>query len=387
MRVHMISADTDLQKALLESKCFDDVSISESLSKDIKADILIISDKMMSTNNFLLIQKEEISNYKYVFYMLSNGYQKTIENTTNILESRGINIIPPKLTLNQIVERIVNQVVPYAVNHKNIITFYGADSKVGTSMIAQGVSELLAEQSKKKILYLTLDGTPGLSYIKLRNQDSTLGLDNIKVKLINEILTPTELLDTCIQRDNLYILRGANYILDIRHYSPDVIEYLIQLAAENFTAVIIDSGSNIDSGMTIAALNSTVYKYLVTTQQSKSKENFIRIKSQVFDILGIDPKDFMIVVNKHINDNLLDTPAQIAEQYKMTLAGYIPYLDLLGWQAEYDRKNLIHYGNSDYVNAINEIVKLIATQLQIPLSNEHEKRGIFERIFGGRKIV
>lgn len=391
MKIFLLSNDIELQKRLENTNLFRVITIITDIKeiKEIKEidsdDLIVIADTELSLNELIILidmDKKNLLKSKQLFYILTNIYSsQTISNIFMIAESRDINIIPPKLTTSQIVTKIVQKVFP-DVHDKtsSIITFFGADSKVGTTMIAQSTAELLAKNTGLKVGLLFLNNSPSNYYLR---KNDKLGIDGIKNKLFNNILTPAELIDSCIQTiPNLFILTGIEYLLDARQYHPEYIDRLIKLAAEKLNIIIIDAGSNVDSGITIAALNATKYRYLVTTQQEIIRKNFERIDRQVLKQLQIDSSSFMLVLNKYISSNNIYSAVQLAELYKMALAVHVPNLDLLGWQAEFDQKSLLEYEQSDYNKQLDILSRLIASQMNVPYNNKAiVKEGIIKKAF------
>lgn len=387
MKILLMNNDIELQKRLENTTLFKVSIISElKENKEIdSSDLIVIADSELSLNELIIAidtDKKSLLKSKQLFYILTNTYSsQTISNIITIAESRNINIIPPKLTTSQIVTKIVQRVFPDAQdNTSSIITFFGADSKVGTTMIAQSTAELLAKNTGLKVGLLFLNNNPSNYYIRKKDK---LGIDGIKNKLFNNILTSAELIDSCIQPiHNLFILSGVEYLLDARLYQPEYIDRLIKLATEKLSIIIIDAGSNVDSGIAIAALNATKYRYLVTTQQEIIRKNFERIDRQVFKQLHIDSSSFMLVLNKYISSNNIYSAVQLAELYKMTLAVHVPNLDLLGWQAEFDQKSLLEYEQNDYNKQLDILSRLIASQMNAPYNNKAiVKDNLFKKAF------
>lgn len=398
MKVILISNDLTLKQALEDTTSFDEVSIISSMDEVKKDfDVLIISDHKLSVNDIAVFynQYSSVLNGKSVFYMLSNKYDGSIiDNVSSICASKNIIVIPPKLTCNQIKDRIINKIFPgSAAGNRNIILFLGADHKVGTTMTSDVIAELLSENTNSKVLLMHLNSSPSIYYRKINDQYA-YGLDNLKHKLLNRLLTADEIRDASIKvSEKLYVLPGINNITDIKTYLPIDIEYLCDLASEIFNAIIIDAGSctrmDYHGGLTIAALNMAYKKYLVTTQQEISYIEYDRIENQLLNRLGVYSKDFFVVINKYVNETSIYTPSQVADRYGMLLAGVLPYLDLTGWQAEFDGRNLLNYKNAAYNRSAEELAILIAGQLGLNYANAVKKHGAgisnrIKSLFGGK---
>lgn len=388
MKVLLISMDDNLKDKLDITGHFNEVQLNQNIDLDNQnIKVLIVSDKIINPNQLQLLHYEkQLKQIPHIFYMLSNDYDRQeMNNIIVALKSKNIIIIPPRLTIYQIVERIVQAIHPQIDQKSKVITFLGADSKVGTTMVAQGVAEMLAKYSDKKVGLLFLNDSPNDQY---NPQKQNVGIDIIKAKILNTILTPPELLEACISFSNVYILPGVNYMLDFRHYHPKHIEHLIKVANELFDVVIIDVGSKIDNGLSIAALNSTSFKYLVTTQQENARKQFIRTNLQYFEYLGLNIKDFMLVINKYIEGSELYDARELVEVYNMVLAGYIPCLSVhSSWKAELENKHLLHLNDEKYNNQVSKLSKIIATQLKIDYKDDFseerpKEKGLIKKLLG-----
>lgn len=393
MKLTLLSNDIDLQQSLDNTGYFKEVSTVESLNDQYNSDVLVISDLIVDHNELSLFYGEQTKEKKknqITFYMMSNYFNEQInQNIISICESKNIIVIPPKLTLQQIVDRIIKVLFPeIGGKNQNIAVFFGADSKVGTTMIAQMVAEMLARNTDLKVALLFLNDRPSTAFLKSK-EDENIGLDEIKIKLFNKILTSDELLSTCVRHKELFVLQGPRYVLDVRHYHPEHVENLIQLARKEFDVIIIDAGSDIRLGMAVGALRSTNIRYLVTTQQEEAKNTFELTESQVLKALQMSSSDFLLVVNKYLKSESIYTGKQLADLYKMSLATTLPNMEYGGWQAEFDKKSLIHYENEEMNFGVDQLCKLIAAQMKFEYrSNSTKKEGwiskISDRLAGGR---
>lgn len=389
MKLSLVSADVDLQKALNDTGYFTEVVIAQTLEDTRDSQVVVISDHEVHHNELSLFYsgRQEKKKNQVVFFMISNlSNDQALQNITAICESKNIVTIPPMLTMNQIVDRIIKKLFPeIGGRNQNIAVFFGADSKVGTTMTAQVCAEMLAKNTDLKIALLHLNENPGTHYFKIREEEN-VGIDDIKIRLFNNILTADELFHTCIQQKGLFVLQGPKSLLDIRHYHPEHLENLIQLAREVFDVIIIDAGFNIRTGMAVGALRSSNIRYLVTTQQETARKEFERMESQIFKALQMETSDFLLIANKYVNTSSIYTGKQLADLYKMSLAGTIPHMEFSGWQAEIDQKSLIHYENEGFNAQVEQLCKLIAAQMKIEYKNNLQPQaGWLSRIVGNKR--
>lgn len=383
MNIYMVSRDYELKKSLDNTGYFEQIFIAQELSSVVKDyDIVLISDKIIDNTQIAMNNFPELEGRK-VYYMLSNyNSRQMLDNIASVCKSKKINVIPPKLSMQQIIERIITDLFPNSSKNRNIVAFFGADSKVGTTMTTTAIGEALSQNTNVKVMVIYLNGQRGTSYVK--DDIPGIGIDNMRVKIINQILSKEELLDNCIKKDNLYILPGIDNILDIRQFHPEHVEYLLSLATQVANIILIDCGNaaslDFSGALSIAGLNAARYKYLVTTQQKLALDNFIRAEGQVLDYLDIKGEDFLLILNKYYKSVGLSTPDEIAKKYGgLVLAGYIPYLDFKGWEAEYSNSTLLN--DNEFKNDVELISQLIATQLEVRYIEKTSKKGFFS-MFG-----
>lgn len=122
------------------------------------------------------------------------------ENFTNLSEalvgSTGIIMVPPRLTTEQVFNFVYQKLERNLISKNKVFTFFGADSKVGTTMVSQSVATIMTKVSDR-VLYLPLDGNVGDDYIEF---ESRFGLGELKARLqTKKILSHSELMDICIK--------------------------------------------------------------------------------------------------------------------------------------------------------------------------------------------
>ena len=258
-----------------------------------------------------------------------------------------------------------------------VTTFFGADSKVGCTMVTQVVAEELANTlPEAKVLVLHLDGTPGTYYVKERIGS---GIDSLKAAITTGVLNLDELISICGVDENLYTLKGTTSKTE-RHivYTTDMIDKLLKVVGKGFDYILIDAGSNIDSPLTVGSLISGLIdkKVLVNTQQKVTFENFIVTDNQVLTPLNID-FDCMII-NKFAFSagKFLETEKTLSEKYAVSeeYTFTIPMSEY-GWQAEYESVSLRSYRDKSYLKSVEHIVNKIYNP--IPTEEKKSFLGLF----------
>jgi Flp pilus assembly CpaE family ATPase len=364
-KIHLVSNNENLRRKLLNVTYFQEVIMDTSLD-EIKEEITIIDDKIININDLLKNADKITSNY--IFYKITLDNFKF--STKSILESNNIIMLQPYMTEENIVEYICSEIIKknnLTIN-KNIVTFFGADSKVGTTQVAQCIAEKIVEKSDARVCLVFLDGEAGTDYIDI---DFKNNIDTIKIKLISELATTEEIFDIAEKiKENFYIIEGTKSILYRKEYQPKHIEYLLNTLSIECDLVVIDAGSNIDRAMPISALTATNHRYLVTTQQKNSLRRYME-KKPILEKLSLD--DFQLIVNKHIPDGSLPTAYDVSKLYEQ------PYLSKIEFckyalQAENDRKSLIHYNDKDIIKDINKLADTIINQNNLGKKDIPKKR-------------
>lgn len=377
MKLLLITNDTELKNAFAGDNHFSAVNVETNLPKHPAEDVVIISDRIHDHNEFIAEIGENPS-YKRskMFFMLSN--RQDADRITNLLEAKSVAVIPPKMSVRQIVHFVTKYLFPNSLDPiiEPVAVFVGSSARVGTTMTVQACAEEISENSEYRVALLSLNDRPSTSFLKVKAAEE-IGIDQIRIKLMNGILTPTELTEAMVKKNNLFILPGPQSIFNLRYYLPEHVDFLIQLARSMFDIILIDAGSNYQSALAFASVRTARTRFMIATQEPSAKEQFDRIRDQVLKPLQITPDDFYLVANKYIKSSPVFSGKQMAEMYEMHLAAAIPDMQYQGLQAEIDRTSLRAYGYIPYNQQIKSLAKLICNQLGKSLEIKEEKRGLF----------
>ncbi len=263
---------------------------------------------------------------------------------------------------------------------KNIITFYSADNKVGTTMLCQSTAELIAKNKpQKKILIAHFDGNTGTEY----TEKHQYCLDDIRLQLISDVLSLEDFLSICSCNGNLYSLEGCKNILIRKFYEPNQVKKLFDLLKDFFDLIIVDAGCS-DRGLTMGALMYSDVNILVTTQQKSAHTKYMKMKELVFGELSINFE--LLVVNQftYSSGSFLPTEKEIASLYKMEDDECIKIeRSNYAWQAEYEKLPLTEYKEKAVMQGLNELVSYIEKATEFvngtPISPKAKKKGLFQR--------
>lgn len=370
MKLNILSSDFELINSLKEIDSFDVKNITEEKLMDNDTDVLVVSNKIISLNKFLSLKNNDVLS----FYLSSNDDWNMVQKIDlEILELKKICIIPPKRTVSQIQEIILNKLFK-ATNKNNIFTFFGTDSKIGTTSIAQSVAINLSKRHKNRsVIMLFLDGQSGFDWVD--NSFDKACLSDIKVALKNKFLTASDLKRNCYQHTaNLFMLKGEISMEENVYYHQNDINALINLCRDNFDFVIIDAGNtmNLPLRMTYSALINSENRILISDQMPKSYEMFTKGKNQVLEILQIS--DFKILIlNKYMKNGILPKKDELAERYQIPVIGVLPYLDFF-YQAAMERDVMAFEVEKTYKETILDVTKYIEKKCGLEVIELNKKR-------------
>jgi MinD-like ATPase involved in chromosome partitioning or flagellar assembly len=369
-KILIISKKDNLKKEIEKSGFFDRVDIKNNFNPNSINiyDILIVDSESITYEKYLnsipVILKNVESNY-----FISNS-EDIYNNSNRTLGSYGIIVIPPHLTESQISQRICTLSVEGFKGKNNIVSFFGSGPCVGTTMISQSVAEAISKHTDKKVIYLSLDGDEAMGYFDINTNGA--GLNTIKEKLINNLLTLEEFNLSCIKNESLYMLPGESDIKSIRYYHPEHIEKLIEFSKESFDIVIINAGSSVN-GMSIGSLNSCDTRFLITTQSIKNEIYFRKILEQVFKNIGINEEDFLLIINKYIDHSDYKDAIEVSKTYSIPLVSVIPLVDYsISFFAEY-KKDSLYERDISFKNSINQLSISICKEIGIEFKFDEVK--------------
>lgn len=174
-----------------------------------------------------------------------------------------------------------------------LISFFGADYKVGTTQISQCCAELIAKQNPElEVLFVSADGTGGDDYYTGVGET----IEGIRPFLAEALIDIDELKSKIQYQKNLYILGGKTSPKTGDYFTPEMIELLLGLSKSKFDLIIIDAGSRIEEGISLGSLFSSDRIYLILNQNESSLKRFLW-HANLYNQLGIE--FFKYIINKY----------------------------------------------------------------------------------------
>lgn len=236
---------------------------------------------------------------------------------------------------------------------EKLFAFHGVDHKVGVTMVAQSVAEVLAHGRKDlKVLLITLNGRKNKEYVK-ENVDT---IDDYKMRMDSKLIISKDFAASTRKRENLHMLAGLMKEEEERYYFPDSASYLLEAIEDQFDIIISDTGSEIDNGLALGGLTVAGSKFLVLTQLESSLKRFENQKER-YQTAGIRFEHYL--VNKFEEKD----PYGISYLSKRLNIGKDQILKIqnaeYSRQAEMEYKSLVEFQDSRYKSDIHQIANHI----------------------------
>jgi hypothetical protein len=238
-----------------------------------------------------------------------------------------------------------------------LLVFHGADYKVGTTMLAQSVSELVAKiHPHSKVIRIAMTNRRSCDFIK----EPIPSLEGFRKSLDSGSMAGEQLFRRYHITDNLYGISGLEKELNHRQYFPEDAMKIIKSLEKQFEYIVVDGGCDIDNGLVLGSLSMGGINLLVLTQ---NESVLSRWEQQEPIYQGLSIKFHHYIINKYENAHPYSL-SYIKERLGLREGSYnkIP-LSVYGCRAEWEKKSLMHYGRSSYKAQIRDITKKLETHL------------------------
>lgn len=218
----------------------------------------------------------------------------------------------------------------------NTKIFWGADHKVGTTMIAQLYAEALAADNKS-VLLLTVGSGLGDDFFS----EPTGDINELRSRLSCGLLTKEIIKESAQKNDKIYKLNGLLSTKDAFAFTEDMVIKLIKISRDVFDHVVVDCGTGLSNPLVVGALSSKYSKHFVFTQSESGLRRWEQVSEQMSK-LGVVPQS--VIVNKFIkgdsySTNYISQRTGIPQNLFKTVCE-----SDFGIQAESERKTLLYFG-------------------------------------------
>lgn len=237
-----------------------------------------------------------------------------------------------------------------------IIGFFGGDSQVGTTMLAQSFAEVMGRRGKQVLLILG-SGKFGAEFAGLGNRRS---LDDLKAAVRSGRVEAADLQQAIETVCGISILPPVRNPLTAKYFPENTYEVLLAEICAQYDYVVIDGGDDANLGLMVSALNICDKRFFVTTQQTKSLHRFLLFQKNILEPLGAEG---MLIVNKYLREPALFLKRDIVSLTGRKEVMTVPYIEY-GWQAEMEGKTLLSFNR--FEKAVTAVCDLLTPE---------EKRG------------
>jgi len=240
---------------------------------------------------------------------------------------------------------------------EKLFSFHGIDHKVGTTMIAQSVAELIATERKNlKILLITLNGRKNAGFLR----ENVETIDDYRMQIDSKIIVSKEFMGGTKQTENLHVLAGLVKENEERYYFPDSAAYLLEAIEDQFDIIIGDTGCEIDNGLALGGLLLSDNNFLVLSQTESSLRRFEEQEERF--------KQSKVRFEKYIVNKFEEkdpyTIQYIAKRLALEKSLFLKVHRVdYGRQAEMEYKTLIEFRDEGYKGDISQIASHILLKM------------------------
>ena len=386
-KILFIGEDANLRK---EYQKFDPESDfitakASDASRNEEYDIMIISDKEVQPLTLSAFAQDLKSKQKY--YLISNSPKTSIiENKIALCKQHGIKPIHPRLTISQIIQRILG-IASKARGLRNVCAVLGTHPQVGVTTVALNLAKKIAESSEQTVCVLGLNQfNPGTVFVENYVGNT---FDEMYAAIVDnrQSIKPSDLLNYMHFDDGrkFHYLAGNQDFTKRGYFKSEVIEQVISAASEQFDIVILDIGFSPCNNVTLQGLIKSEVKLLVGNQQSVSSKMWSQMNSDILRLLGITADEFLLLVNRYQLDLPIDSKA-LQNIMEVPVIATFPDFGVEGIICEIEKKLLCESRDkgvkkkaNDGYKELGDIVlgRLMGTQGRMTAK---EKTGIWKRL-------
>lgn len=228
-----------------------------------------------------------------------------------------------------------------------VISVFGGDSNVGTSIIAQSMAEIAAEKGERVLFIEASDRVLG-SYVEFidEGRDSTEPLPSI-----DDIVKGKDSESCILTAGSIAVIRGGQSVKQ-ESFRKNFVYKLIQSVSDYFDRIVIDAGSNAGSNLSISALLASDRRFFIVRQNPKCIERFKKTAEEVLIPEEIYKKGDKVIINAFRKNKLLYSKAQI-ESTLLRNTYILPFVRE-GLRCEYTKESLLW--DKNFKKALTDIM-------------------------------
>ncbi len=141
-----------------------------------------------------------------------------------------------------------------------VIVFFGADSKVGTTMLAQSTAEMIA--GSREVLFLALNA----SVISAFADTDIKRIDFFSPEIQSRMRIEKSKITRAGGKKNLFIIGGADDDFKHEEFALDMIDIMVENLRRDFSDIVIDAGSDLKNVLSYSGVMKADMRVLVFSQ-------------------------------------------------------------------------------------------------------------------------
>ena len=236
----------------------------------------------------------------------------------------------------------------------NIISFFGADGKCGTSQTVLSLAMMLAgERYGYRVLLIHAEEPLGDDYIP----EISESMENIKPCLEDRLWDIESICSNASMKRKLGVIGGANRMASGSLYDPEKVMAFILDMASVYDFVLCDCGSDLSHGLSLGAMIASEKRCIVLSQGEKALRRYEWLKPMLSK-LDLDGEIF--ICSRYSYSSPCDR-YYIDHRLCLQKGSVIPVsFSEDGGRAEFYRRPLISFRNRKYAADIEGLAdKLI----------------------------
>ncbi|MBR0481942.1 MAG: hypothetical protein IJJ48_05675 [Firmicutes bacterium] len=233
----------------------------------------------------------------------------------------------------------------------SIVSFFGADSKCGTSQTVLSLALHLSErQPRYRVLLVHAEEDFGDDYI----QDIGVSMGEIKPYLCERLWDAEEIAGDAALKYGFGLIGGAGMLSSGSLYHPEMVGGFLTDISAYYDFVLCDCGSDISHGLCLGALTVSDRSFAVLSQGEKALRKYEKLKA-LLGKLGLC-KDG-IVCCKYRDDQACDTGYMARRLHMEKDRIFTVSCSPDGERAEFNRRPLMYFRGRKYTADIEKLSK------------------------------
>lgn len=344
------------------------------LLSQVDVQAVIVDEKAISFS--LLLEKlAYLDGLSYLFYIMRENNQE-IEDLCRAKQI--ISIVATNET--EAYEKIKQIAFADDPKRNQLFLFLGADHKVGTTSVVHSVAQHLAGEITKKVLVVSLSSRTNDTFIEV----SKSSIDHLRTSITSRVITFSELYRESEKIKNYQFIAGPRDMVRSRSYSiEDIVNVIEILKKQDEYIVLIDGGNDLDSPLTMAAIQRVKNRLMVM----KNTQSYYRqLDQKINQVLKPHPhlqlgfEAFLYIINHH--DETTDNVNGIRERNGICVAT-LPK-SKYGETAE-DQFTTLYAIDDNFRQKVDVLTNIIASKTGYKREEVVEKKSIFKRMFNGKR--